>query len=386
MEDDDILVVIHGPEQNASLKIKEKQDLSFAVSALEQISEKDLGIEVGDVGEEDLIGWVNQLDQEIDQLEDHLGELDARIGEKNHSDRHDQERKIAKKIACLKLREKVEEGGIPEDWHKYHREIRDEMGEEGVWPVASVYVHTVENYTRDVREELETEAQRDGVEDASDEAVGDVDDEGIKEARSQHESGENEREDASEKTGEQSDTVKVPELDEIDSLEDIREYDGRVHRRVVRKVIEENYWIDRQGVGYVLFGERPVSGSKEYVWINDQIMAIEDGLESKKDGRSRLYAPEGTPADENQGDRIEGAKKLDEISEEDVDGKGVICVNCCSKEAAFTDLSVARVHRDTEDHDNWLIINDDGPWNNNIAIRGLIERELGQEVLERVRS
>lgn len=449
MEDDDFHVDIAVNSQNLDLNIgvDSKDDLEGAINLVKSAFLDDGG------DEEDLIGWVNQLDQELSELEEQVGELDAQSGEQDNGklpagpDLEKQQEELAKmlsdlrgdledlrvrveeevdeiseqiqknrdlaqdvdtsisdlkkksrrSIACRKLAEKIAKEGIPDDWKEYHEEIRDEMVEEGRVP-DDFRIRTIEGYTRATRDRWEQEqADQDdceGTDEVTDESVEEtVENEVEDDTEKLGETGEDENsvdlqlmDDSGAGTPKASVTVDVPPLDEITSLDDVQGFELRTQRQLVLKAIEENHWVGRQGVGEALFDERPSSGSKEYIWINDRIMELEDSLESKKDGRRTLFAPEGTGDDDSENERIDGTVTMKEALKMDLKDKSLICVRCNSKEGAFTDVTEARIHANEEDHDSWLVVNDDGPWNNSISVEGVIERELGEEVMERVGS
>lgn len=369
MEDDDFHVDIAVNSQNLDLNIgvDSKDDLEGAINLVKSAFLDDGG------DEEDLIGWVNQLDQELSELEEQVGELDAQSGEQDNGklpagpDLEKQQEELAKMLSDLR--------GDLEDLRVRVEEEVDEISEQI-------------QKNRDLAQDVDTDIAdlKKEVREITDRPVDSADSESAEEAPSQDEATENKSEDASEDTGEESVPTEVPELDEISSFDDVQTRELEVQRRLVRKAIEENSWVGRQGVGEALFGERPSSGSKEYIWINDRIMELEDSLESKKDGRRTLFAPEGTGDDDSENERIDGTVTMKEALKMDLKDKSLICVRCNSKEGAFTDVTEARIHANEEDHDSWLVVNDDGPWNNSISVEGVIERELGEEVMERVGS
>ncbi|ELY83667.1 hypothetical protein [Natrinema altunense] len=155
------------------------------------------------------------------------------------------------------------------------------------------------------------------------------------------------------------------------SLSDIREKSVEDRNELVFELIKRHQPVHGiSELGEYVYGHEVESGTKEYGELGNRVSDIQDRIEKESDGTSTVYYVDG-----EKPEKADGAQRLDDIDQNDIEGMSLICTVCQSGDAVFDGVSGAKRHRRDEDHDSWVIAaipNDD--WKNGKTVENIVER------------
>jgi len=178
MTDDEIAVRIQADGLDNELKIRNREDLQVAIESLQLAARYQFDVDISeeDTGEEiqELLDYVERLEEELDGVEEDVGTLIEEVGdavdedaveelseqvvtlrEKIEEPEEQPDREMKKSIAESKLEAKVRERGeVPSSWREVTKEVLEEMKEEGILSEDAT-IRTIEDYTKVLRRHLE---------------------------------------------------------------------------------------------------------------------------------------------------------------------------------------------------------------------------------------
>lgn len=325
--DEKFSVSIETPSFDLNMEIKSEEDLEVAKTAFEKTASKTFGESelfedqsrsVSD-GVDDVMGWLEQLDQELTDLEEHVESVEERLSSQPDKDTREDDG----------LEDRVQ--GL----QKYIEELEDRV------------------------QSLETRSESNPVQDEEE----DVDEDPVVETGGS--------------SGDTQDLIPRDEGFQGYGLQELRQFSEDRQHGIVEEAVRRNQPAESEEVCKEIFQASFQSGSQEYQWLNNTLRKLEkdDRVVSEKQVRKKIYWID------RDTDPVAGTKQLREIHGLDSD-ESLLCVHCQSRYGAFTDLDDAREHGDVVGHDSWVVASGSGPWNNDQTVQRIIERELGEEVLQ----
>ncbi len=293
--------------------MRQKEDLETVLANLELLARRQdfetesllsRSVDQDTTGEdEDLLGWVNQLDEHISEVEENLQDLTQRIDQVEDAVGGDDDGQITElRDTVQKLDDKVED--LPDDIPHHLAELREQV------TALEEYIEDVDEYATSVDNELEALRQRtsEREEQKSSETVDEEDD--VDE----------------ETTAEESVEGRFTE-------EEIMEMSRDKRAERVRPVIREKQPVDFEAICNEILGYKPDWDKPAYKALHNAIQTFRDELLTEKDGRSSLYAFseeafEDSPEQEDTEDRertedsSESEDDVDEEEEEETESEG----------------------------------------------------------------
>jgi predicted nucleic acid-binding Zn-ribbon protein len=294
---------------DAKIHVRDEEDLETVLANLELLARRKgfdteilspRSVEQGQQepladADKDLLGWLEQLDEDIGTVEGHIQDLDQRVDRVEDEFGGGEDSQLAEIMDRLEeLDESIED--MPDDVSRHLGELREEISS------LSDEVEELEDYTASLDDDLEGFRQR----------ISEIETEGSDEDSEQVEKG-------GETVEEDSD-----DEDEVDeeagglygSVEEFRDMDEETRKEEIFEVIDEKQPVDTSGICEALFGFEAGSGSREYAAVQEILSNNKDDLEKEKDGRTVLYSL----SDEEEGDSTEPEEQgEDSVDEEDAE-------------------------------------------------------------------
>lgn len=297
----------------ADIQVEEEEDLETVLANLELLARRQgfdtdvLSRSVEDQGQQevlpeadkDLLGWLQQLDENLGTVEDHLQALDKRVDRVEDELGGGEDSQLGEVMDRIReLEESLEE--LPKDVSRHLGEIRDQVRE-------------LEEYVDDVEDEVENLNQQ------FTESHGETREEEASEKQAEQEDDVDESEDEEDTT--ESDTIDQEEDEAAEglfrSVSAFRNLSTEQRADEIKQVIRENQPIGTSGICRKLFGYKAKSGTDAYTAVQNAMQDFRDELEKEKDGRSRKYrVPESEYQDSSESSEAE-SETATEVEEDE---------------------------------------------------------------------
>jgi predicted nucleic acid-binding Zn-ribbon protein len=292
---------------DAEIHVLDEQDLETVLANLELLARrKGLDTEIlsrsveghrqQDVlhgSDRDLLGWLEQLDEDIGAVEEHLQSLDQRVDRVEDELGGGEDSQLADIMDRIQeLDESIED--MPDDVSRHLGELREQI------QALEYYVEDVEEHATSLDEDMEafrqriSEVEAEGSEEDSDERFEQVE-EDVDDEHEIDEQGDEQDFITSEDVQEARDIRRQRKQEEsgseglYSSVEEFRQLSTDERGVEIKEIIWENPSITVAEIGKHLFGEKPGWDSTEYKEIHNRISSTIDDVEEEKNGRSVAY-------------------------------------------------------------------------------------------------